>query len=85
MITAEFIGGAMDGQIVALPGIVPEWHIPFVKQDLINFVRGVYVYRLKDPSKRTIYDYDLANTDVPYVFVEQRLDPSLDALIKGGK
>lgn len=83
MITAEFINGPQDGYINDLPGIVPEWHIPFVKQDLIHSVSGVYVYRLKYPGKRTIYDYDLKNAYVPYVFVEQRLNPALEALIKG--
>lgn len=83
MITAEFMNGPQDGYIIDLPGIVPEWHIPFVKQDIINSVSGVYVYRLKYFGKRTIHDYDLKNDYVPYVFVEQRLNPALEELIKG--
>lgn len=77
MIIAEFIGGPQDGEIVALPGIVPAWHVPFVRQDLINYERGVYIYRLKDPAKRTIHDYDLENSHVPYVFDCEQIDRPL--------
>ena len=83
MITAEFINGPMDGEFVSLPGIVPQWHVPWVNQSLTDIQSGIYVYRLQHPGRTTIYDYDLKNEYVPYVFVEEQVTPDLFDLYKG--
>jgi hypothetical protein len=80
VITAVFIGGGANGQIIDLPGIVQEWHVPWMRQSITDFERGIYVYRLKYPAKRTIHDYDLKNELVPYVFIEEQLDPTIKGL-----